>query len=200
MIGAITKERLGAFSDGVFAVIITIMVLQLRLPAQPSFEALLQQWPTGLSYVVSYLLIVIMWINHHFLWSFAKHSTPRLVFWNFVHMICASLVPFATAWVAATRIAAVPVFVYAAVIVLVNLSYHGFASEVVPRQELGGLGGIRKRTLTRSAITLGLFAAAMFLSLRFALLAFALVTCVLITYARPDVPLWPKHERPSAPH
>jgi uncharacterized membrane protein len=197
MIAAITKERLGAFSDGVFAVIITIMVLQFRLPPQPSFEALLQQWPTALSYVVSYLLIVIMWINHHFLWSFAKHSTPRLIFWNFVHMICASLVPFATAWVAASRIAAVPVFVYAAVIVLVNLSYHGFAREVVPREELDGRG-TRRRALTRSSITLGLFAAAMFLSLRFPLVAFALVTCVLITYARPEVPLSPYHERPSA--
>lgn len=93
MIKAITKERLGAFSDGVFAVIITIMVLQFRLPAQPSFEALGQQWPTALSYVVSYFLIVIMWINHHFLWTFAKESTPKLIFWNFVHMICASLVP-----------------------------------------------------------------------------------------------------------
>ena len=152
MIKAITKERLGAFSDGVFAVIITIMVLQFRLPAQPSFEALGQQWPTALSYVVSYFLIVIMWINHHFLWTFAKESTPKLIFWNFVHMICASLVPFATAWVAQTRIAAVPVFVYAAVIVLVNLSYHGFAREVMPREDPGGMGRSRRRALIRSAL------------------------------------------------
>ena len=75
----ITKERLAVFSDGVFAVIITIMVLQLRLPSRPTFQGLLAEWPTALSYVVSYFLIVIMWINHHFLWGFAKHSTPRLV-------------------------------------------------------------------------------------------------------------------------
>ena len=196
MIQAITKERLGTFSDGVFAVIITIMVLQFRLPPQPSFEALVQQWPTALSYVVSYFLIVIMWINHHFLWSFAKESTPKLVFWNFVHMICASLVPFATAWVAQTRIAAVPVFIYASVIVLVNLSYHGFAREVVPREDPSGMGRSRRRALTRSALTLGLFLAAMFLSLRFPLVAFALVTCVLITYARPEIPF--THQRGRA--
>ncbi|HEY2474513.1 MAG TPA: TMEM175 family protein [Candidatus Cybelea sp.] len=186
---AITKERLGAFSDGVFAVIITIMVLQLRLPPHPSFAALLAEWPTALSYVVSYFLIVIMWINHHFLWSFAKHSTPQLIFWNFVHMLCASLVPFATAWVAATRIAAVPVFVYAAVIVLVNLSYHGFAREVVPREAPGGMSPTRRRALARSVITISLFVIAMFLSLKFPLAAFALVTCVLITYAHPETPL-----------
>jgi uncharacterized membrane protein len=200
MIKAITKERLGAFSDGVFAVIITIMVLQFRLPAQPSFEALGQQWPTALSYVVSYFLIVIMWINHHFLWTFAKESTPKLIFWNFVHMICASLVPFATAWVAQTRIAAVPVFVYAAVIVLVNLSYHGFAREVMPREDPGGMGRSRRRALIRSALTLGLFVTAMLLSLRLPLVAFALVTCVLVTYARPDIPFSPQRGRAGARH
>ena len=188
MIQTITKERLAAFSDGVFAVIITIMVLQLRLPSQPSFEALLQQWPTAISYVVSYFLIVIMWINHHFLWGFANKSTPKLIFWNFSHMLCASLVPFATAWVAETRIAAVPVFVYAAVIVLLNLAYHGFAHAVIPRADLGGMCP-RRRALARSLTTLGLFLTAMAVSLFIPLAAFAMVTCVLITYARPDIPV-----------
>jgi uncharacterized membrane protein len=185
----ITKERLAAFSDGVFAVIITIMVLQLRLPADPTFGSLLGEWPTAVSYFVSYFLIVIMWINHHFLWGFAKQSTPKLVFWNFVHMFSASLVPFATAWVAAQKMASVPVFVYAAVIVLVNLSYHGFAYEVMPRTEINAENPtVRRRALLRSGITLGLFVVAMLLALKFPLAAFALVTCVLITYARPEVP------------
>lgn len=193
MTQSITKERLAAFSDGVFAVIITIMVLQLKLPQHASFDALLAQWPTALSYVVSYFLIVIMWINHHFLWSFAKHSTPKLIFWNFAHMLSASLVPFATAWVAESRIAAVPVFVYAAVIILVNLSYHGFAYEVVPRVPEEADPKIRRRALARSALTLGLFTAAMLLSLELPLAAFALVTCVLITYARPELPSLKTH-------
>jgi uncharacterized membrane protein len=195
MIHAITKERLSAFSDGVFAVIITIMVLQLRPPETPTFHSLLEQWPTALSYVVSYLLIVIMWINHHFLWSFARHSTPKLIFWNFAHMLCASLVPFATAWVASSRIAAVPVFIYAAVIVLVNLSYHGFALAVIPRVNPGTCP--RQKALGRSYITLGLFTAAMALSLFIPLLAFAMVTCVLITYARPDLPVAPATSEPA---
>jgi uncharacterized membrane protein len=189
---SITKERLAAFSDGVFAVIITIMVLQLKLPQHASFDALLAQWPTALSYVVSYFLIVIMWINHHFLWSFAKHSAPKLIFWNFAHMLTASLVPFATAWVAESRMAAVPVFVYAAVIILVNLSYHGFANEVMPRAAEEN-PKIRRRALARSALTLGLFTTAMLLSLKLPLAAFALVTCVLITYARPELPALKTH-------
>lgn len=186
---SITKDRLAAFSDGVFAVIITIMVLQLKLPSEPTFAALLQDWPTALSYVVSFLLIAIMWINHHFLLRFANDSTPRLILWNFVHVFAASLVPFTTAWVAGTRLAAVPVFVYAAAIVLVNLSYHAFAYEVVPRAEEDSLRpAMRRRALSRSLLTLGLFTVAMFLSLKLPLVAFGLVTCVLITYARPEIP------------
>jgi len=186
---SITKERLAAFSDGVFAVIITIMVLQLRMPADATFAALLQEWPTALSYAVSYLLIVIMWINHHALWGFVTRSTPRLIFWNFLHMFCASLVPFTTAWVADTRIAAVPVFVYASVIVLVNLSYHAFANDVMPREPAhDGHARQREKALARSTLTLGLFLMAVLLSLKLPLVAFALVTCVLLTYARPEVP------------
>ena len=60
-----TPERLGAFSDGVFAVIITIMVLDLRPPPQATLAALLPLWPAALSYAVSYLFIAIVWVNHH---------------------------------------------------------------------------------------------------------------------------------------
>jgi uncharacterized membrane protein len=185
------KGRLASFSDGVFAVIITIMVLQLRLPAQPSFHALADAWPTAVSYAVSYVLIVIMWINHHFLWGFAEHSTPRLILWNFVHMFAASLVPFATAWVADTRMESVPVFVYAATIVMVNVAYHGFAHAAlpVPQAPTGRQRLVRRTALLRSTLTLALFIGAMLLSLKLPRVAFLLVTCVLLTYVRPEVPM-----------
>lgn len=183
----ITKERLATFSDGIFAVIITIMVLQLKLPQAPTFGALLETWPTVASYLVSYFLIVIMWINHHFLWGFAKESSPRLIFWNFMHMFAASLVPFATAWVAATRMDSVPVFLYAAVIVFVNIAYHGFALAVVPHIE----NPTRRRlALLRSTVTMAIFAIAMILSLKAPRIAFAIVTCVLLTYANPETRTW----------
>ena len=186
MTRAITKERLAAFSDGIFAVIITIMVLQLKMPQKPTFSELLATWPTAASYLVSYFLIVIMWINHHFLWSFAKETTPRYIFWNFAHMFAASLVPFATAWVSVTSMASIPVFVYAGVIVFVNLTYHGFAHAVVPR---GGNPANRRAALVRSTFTIGIFIGAMFLSLKFPRAAFGVVTCVLITYAHPEARL-----------
>src|SRR6266850_6745033 len=81
-----TPERLGAFSDGVFAVIITIMVLDLRPPSEATLAALLPLWPTALSYAVSYLFIAIVWVNHHHLLRFAEHATARLIWVNFAHL------------------------------------------------------------------------------------------------------------------
>ena len=106
-----TTERLGSFSDGVFTVAITIMVFQLKPPEYSTFAALLALWPTGLSYVASYCFIAIVWLNHHQLFRFFPHVTPRLVWINFVHLLMISLVPFSTACVAHTELAPVPVFV-----------------------------------------------------------------------------------------
>jgi uncharacterized membrane protein len=88
-------------------VIITIMVLDLRPPPQATLAALIPLWPTALSYAVSYLFIAIVWVNHHHLLRFAEHATPRLIWVNFAHLFMVSLVPFSTAWVANTRLAAI---------------------------------------------------------------------------------------------
>src|SRR5258706_14235998 len=116
-----TTERLGSFSDGVFTVVITIMVLELKPPEHPTFAALLPLWPTALSYVVSYYFIAIVWLNHHHLFKFFPRVTPRLIWINLVHLFMVSLVPFSTAWVAEAHLAAFEERVYAVILVLVNL-------------------------------------------------------------------------------
>lgn len=77
-----SPARVSAFSDAVFAVLITILVLKLKPPSSNSFSALWTQWPTGLSYVVSYAFIAIVWVNHHHLFGYAEVATPRLVWSN----------------------------------------------------------------------------------------------------------------------
>jgi len=109
----ITADRLIAFSDGVFAVIVTVMVLELKAPDQPAFSALWPLWPTAISYAVSYLFIAIIWINHHYLMRFVGSPTLGLIWINFVHLFMVSLLPFATAWAARTRLASSPVALYA---------------------------------------------------------------------------------------
>jgi uncharacterized membrane protein len=115
--------RVTLFSDGVFAVIITILVLELTPAEAATFAALLPLWPTALSYAVSYVFIAIVWINHHHLFNYAGEVTPRLVWSNFMHLFAVSLIPFTTQWIAESRLAAAPVALYAVIFVLVNASY-----------------------------------------------------------------------------
>src|SRR5262245_12099887 len=93
MLRRATPERLSAFSDGVFAVLITVLVLELRPPEVPTFRALLLLWPTWLSYAVSYLFIAIVWTNHHYLMRYATEATSRLLWFNFAHLFSMSLLP-----------------------------------------------------------------------------------------------------------
>src|SRR5580704_10226421 len=182
-------ERLGAFSDAVFAVIITIMVLELKPPEQPTFAALLPLWPTALSYAVSYLFIAIVWLNHHHLLRFAEYPTPRLIWINFAHLFMVSLVPFSTAWVARTRLADVPVFVYAGVFVLVELAYLQFEHHVLAQTVVEEISHrARRLARTRSLIAFGLFLTAMLVSLKCPLCGFGLVCCAVLLYLRPEPP------------
>jgi uncharacterized membrane protein len=182
-----TSERLAAFSDGVFAVIITIMVLDLRPPPQPTLAALLPLWPASLSYAVSYLFIAIGWVNHHHLLRFAEHATPRLIWGELrapVHGVAGTVLDrvgrgYSTG--------GVPVFVYAAVFVLVNLAYCVFVWETLAQAEVEVVSArMRRITLTRSFLTLGMFVIAMLLSLKFPWWGFGSVCCVLLVY------LWPE--------
>ena len=81
-----SPERLSLFSDAVFAVLITVLVLDLHPPELPTFKALLSLWPRWLSYAVSYLFIAIVWVNHHHLLHYATEATPRLMWFNFAHL------------------------------------------------------------------------------------------------------------------
>ena len=131
--GQTSTDRVRFFSDGVFAVLITILVLDLKPPHADTFSALLPLWPTGLSYAVSYVFIAIVWVNHHHLFGYAEVATPRLVWFNFAHLFSVSLIPFATVWIADSRLAAAPVALYAAIFVLVNVTYLALCWEAVDR-------------------------------------------------------------------
>src|SRR5919201_6700245 len=142
-----TPERLSAFSDGVFAVLITVLVLELRPPERPTFEALLALWPTWLSYAVSYLFIAIVWANHHYLMRYASEATPSLLWFNFAHLFSMSLLPLSTAWMAVSRLAPQPVAFYAAVFFLVNATYICLIWELIERRPADSVPARTRRVL-----------------------------------------------------
>src|SRR5690242_712418 len=134
-----TPDRLSAFSDAVFAVLITILVLELRPPELPTFSAFLSLWPTWLSYAVSYLFIAIVWTNHHYLMRYATEATPRLLWFNFAHLFSISLLPLSTAWMARSKLAPQPVAFYAGVFFLVNATYICLIWELIDRGPSDGV-------------------------------------------------------------
>jgi uncharacterized membrane protein len=183
-----TAHRLAMYSDAVFAVIVTIMVLELKPPAESAFSALLPLWPTLISYAVSYLFIAIIWINHHYLMRFVNAPTLRLIWINFVHLYMVSLLPFATAWVARTRLARSPVAFYAGLFVCVDIAYNLFEHDVLARAETGRVSARARRVARRrSLVVLTIFTTAMLVAFVAPRLGFALICAGLLLHLRPDV-------------
>jgi uncharacterized membrane protein len=192
MLPKATPERLSAFSDGVFAVLITVLVLELRPPEDPTFAALLLLWPTWLSYGVSYLFIAIVWTNHHYLMRYAKEATPRLLWFNFAHLFSMSLLPLSTAWMAVSKLAPQPVAFYAAVFFLVNVTYISLIWELIDRTSADEASPTVRRIMhVRSMITLCLFGVAVLVALKYPLAGLGICICCLIVYLKPDPPEMP---------
>jgi len=116
-------RRLEAFSDGVLAIIITIMVLELKAPHDPSLAALWPLWPVFLSYVLSFVYIGIYWNNHHHM----LHVTERVnggILWANLHLLFwLSLLPFSTAWMGENRFARWPTMTYGANLLACAIAY-----------------------------------------------------------------------------
>jgi uncharacterized membrane protein len=184
--GRRTPERLSTFSDGVFAVLITVLVLELRPPELPTFRALLSLWPTWLSYAVSYLFIAIVWANHHYLMHYATEATPRLMWFNFAHLFSVSLLPLSTAWMAVSELAPQPVAFYAVVFFLVNATYIALIYELIDRAPTDRVSPREHRIMRlRSIATLCVFAAAAVVALKYPLVGLGMCICCLIVYLKP---------------
>lgn len=144
-----TKGRLEAFSDGVLAIVITIMVLELRPPEGDTLDGLFALWPKLLAYVMSFVYIGIYWNNHHHLLR-ATHTISSGVLWANLHLLFwLSLVPIATAWIGDTAFAPIPVAVYGVTVLMpaVAFSILVYALIRVPGQNPGlveALGDNRK--------------------------------------------------------
>ena len=184
-----SADRLSTFSDAVIAVIITIMVLELKAPERATFGALLDLWPTALSYAVSYLFIAIIWINHHHLMRFVRRPTARLIWLNFLHLFLVSLAPFATQWAARTRLESAPVVVWALVFVCVDLAYLAFERAVIAQADVSHVPQKAKRLAKlRSLVTVAIFAAAAATAFFSPIAGVALICLALSFFIRPEAP------------
>ena len=128
-----TRNRLEAFSDGVLAIIITIMVLELSAPEEPTLTALLPLIPTILSYTLSFIFIGIYWNNHHHLFQAVEQVDGRILWANLHLLFWLSLTPFVTAWMGETDFAAWPVALYGVDLLLAAIAYYILVRALVAR-------------------------------------------------------------------
>lgn len=144
-----SKGRMEAFSDGVFAVIITIMVLEMKSPHGTSLEALIPLIPVFSSYVLSFIYVGIYWTNHHHLLQAVQHVAGSVLWANLHLLFWLSLTPFATAWMGENPLAPWPVALYGAVLLFASIAYFILTKRLIAHQGAGSvlaksIGGDRK--------------------------------------------------------
>jgi uncharacterized membrane protein len=133
------KNRLEAFSDGVIAIIITIMVLELKVPHGAELEALAAVWPVFLSYVLSFLYVGIYWNNHHHMMQ-TVHSVNGAILWANLHLLFwLSLLPFTTGWMGENHFASWPTTLYGLNLLLCAVAYYVLQACLIRHQGTDGL-------------------------------------------------------------
>src|SRR5207248_2900315 len=134
-----SKDRLAAFSDGVIAIIITIMVLELKVPHGADWKVLLGVTPSFLSYVLSFIYLAIYWNNHHHL----LHTVDKVdgtILWANMHLLFwLSLVPFATAWMGENRFAQRPTALYGLALLMPAIAYYLLQLAIIRQHGADGL-------------------------------------------------------------
>lgn len=180
------KSRLEAFSDGVIAIIITIMVLELKVPHGDGLEQLRELWPVFLSYVLSFVFVGIYWNNHHHLIHTVKNVSAGILWGNLHLLFWLSLIPFSTGWMGENHFTQLPVFVYVLNLFMCAIAYtilvfcikaaHGAGSEI--ERAIG--------SDTKGKISLACYVAAMGLSFFSPVTGLILAAVVALIWLIPD--------------
>lgn len=127
------KTRLEAFSDGVLAIIITIMVLELKVPEGMDFESLRPLFPKFLSYILSFIYVGIYWNNHHHMMHTVKQVTGGILWANLHLLFWLSLVPFVTAWIGENNFAPFPMIMYGIILLMAAIAYFILQSQILKK-------------------------------------------------------------------
>ena len=180
------KGRMEAFSDGVFAVIITIMVLEMKVPHGLDLQALRSVTPAFLSYVLSFIYVGIYWNNHHHLLHAAERVAGSILWANLHLLFWLSLVPFATAWMGENHFATIPVAVYGGILFLAGIAYFILTRNLIAHHGEDSLLATSIGRDRKGVTSLGLYLVAILLSFWKPLLACGIYGLVAIMWLLPD--------------
>jgi uncharacterized membrane protein len=180
------KGRLEAFSDGVIAIIITIMVLELKVPHGSELENLAELLPVFISYVLSFLYVGIYWNNHHHLLHTVKKVSASILWANMLLLFFLSLIPFTTGWVGENHFAQWPVFVYALNLFLAAIAYTVLLMRITVVQGNGSPLAQAIGADIKGKISLACYLAAMVISFFTSYGAMVLTALVALIWFIPD--------------
>src|SRR6266852_4615830 len=131
-----SKQRLEAFSDGVIAILITIMVLELHIPHGVTWEALRPILPVFLTYILSFVILGIYWNNHHHMFQVVSRVNGTILWANLHLLFWLSLVPFVTGWMGENHFSPLPTAVYGAVLLMAGIAYSILQASIIRHQGL----------------------------------------------------------------
>lgn len=181
-----TKARLEAFSDGVIAILITIMVLELHVPHEATWSALAPLVPVFFTYVLSFVFLGIYWNNHHHLLHAADRINGRVLWANLHLLFWLSLIPFVTGWMGQNHFTPIPSAAYGIVMLFAGIAYYILAHTLVAEQ---GADSRLARAVGRDRkgkLSVLLYAIAIVLAFVNALLAVAIYVGVALMWLVPD--------------
>jgi uncharacterized membrane protein len=181
-----TTHRMEAFSDGVMAIIITIMVLELRPPHEATLAALRPLAPVVVSYVLSFIYLGIYWNNHHHLLHAVDHVNGPVLWANLHLLFWLSLVPFATAWMGENRFASVPIMIYGFVLLAASIAYYILTRALVALHGDNSTLAIAVGKDYKGQISTAIYLVAVLIAAWKSWIAFALYVLVAIIWLVPD--------------
>jgi uncharacterized membrane protein len=180
------KGRLEAFSDGVIAIIITIMVLELKVPHADNLAALNPLVPVFLSYVLSFVNIGIYWNNHHHLFQAVRYVNGRVLWANMHLLFWLSLIPFTTAWMGENHFTSVPVALYGLVLLFAGIAYLILSLTLISHHGKDSTLAIALGRDFKGKISIAVYAIAVPLAFANSLVAFMLHVLIAIVWLIPD--------------
>jgi uncharacterized membrane protein len=180
------KGRLEAFSDGVIAIIITIMVLELKVPHEADLAALRPLVPVFLSYVLSFIYLGVYWNNHHHLLQAARSVNGSILWANLHLLFWLSLIPFVTGWTGENHFAALPVALYGTVLLLAAIAYFILSRVLISYHGRDSTLAIALGRDRKGRVSVVIYAVAILLSFANSWFAFMLYALVAILWLIPD--------------
>ncbi len=179
--GTMSKGRLEAFTDGVIAIIITIMVLEIKVPHGADTAAFMEGLPVFLAYVLSYVNVGIFWVNHHHMLHATAHIDGRVLWANLFLLFWLSLVPFVIRWIDEAGVVALPVAAYGVVLAMAAIGYTLLQAAIVARNGRGSALALALGSDLKGKLSLALYAAAIplaFINPYISIAAYVLVAAI----------------------